>query len=251
MTTGGFNLHALKEFASATDPSSLGPSTLLKYTAFTITVFDKYPKAKYHFLILPRIDPKVAHRTTSALHDLRSLLMLGPEKAKVVLKELEEASVAVEEMIRDEMHGDHGEGVEWEVMKGFHAVPSMSHLHLHVISSDYVSPSLKTKKHWNSFNPKFGFFLHIKDVMGWLDLPEAALRERIHSTSQSEPLLKDNMKCWKCSTAPSNIPKLKEHLQMHFDRDLAKLKKSRKHEVIDLAGDEDADEIPHKIQKHE
>ena len=37
---------------------------------------------------------------------------------------------------------------------GFHAKPSMDHLHLHVISSDFVSSCLKTKKHWNSFNTK-------------------------------------------------------------------------------------------------
>jgi len=44
-------------------------------------------------------------------------------------------------------------GVHWEDFKvGFHAEPSMQRLHLHVISRDFVSPSLKTKKHWNSFN---------------------------------------------------------------------------------------------------
>ncbi len=35
---------------------------------------------------------------------------------------------------------------------GFHAKPSMDHLHLHVLSTDFLSPCLKTKKHWNSFN---------------------------------------------------------------------------------------------------
>ncbi|KAG8871432.1 hypothetical protein FRB97_008703 [Tulasnella sp. 331] len=157
-------------------------------------------------------------------------------------------------MIRDEMRSTYGEGVEWEVMKGFHAVPSMHHLHLHVISSDYVSPSLKNKKHWNSFNPTHRFFLHIKDVMGWLDLTEATLTERIHSASQSEPLLKDAMKCWKCSAIPANIPKLKEHLQMHFDREIAKQKRKRKHEIDLTVEDDEAVEdgvIPKKIQKQE
>lgn len=40
----------------------------------------------------------------------------------------------------------------------------LSHLHLHVISSDLISPSLKNKKHYQSFNPKLGFFLHLEDV---------------------------------------------------------------------------------------
>lgn len=41
---------------------------------------------------------------------------------------------------------------------GYHAVPSMQRLHLHVISTDFVSPCLKTKYHWNSFTTPF--FLH-------------------------------------------------------------------------------------------
>lgn len=42
-----------------------------------------------------------------------------------------------------------------EFKTGFHAEPSMRRLHLHVISRDFYSPCLKTKKHWNSFNTPF------------------------------------------------------------------------------------------------
>lgn len=35
---------------------------------------------------------------------------------------------------------------------GFHAQPSMRHLHMHVISTDFDSPTLKTQRHWNSFH---------------------------------------------------------------------------------------------------
>jgi aprataxin len=28
---------------------------------------------------------------------------------------------------------------------------------------------MKTKKHYNSFHPKHGFFLHLDDVLSWLD----------------------------------------------------------------------------------
>lgn len=38
---------------------------------------------------------------------------------------------------------------------GYHAKPSMQRLHLHVISRDFHSSWLKTKKHWNSFNSSF------------------------------------------------------------------------------------------------
>lgn len=35
---------------------------------------------------------------------------------------------------------------------GFHRVPSLDRLHLHVISKDFSSNCLKTAKHWISFN---------------------------------------------------------------------------------------------------
>ena len=38
---------------------------------------------------------------------------------------------------------------------GYHTIPSMLQLHLHVISCDFVSPCLKTKRHWNSFTTEF------------------------------------------------------------------------------------------------
>lgn len=34
---------------------------------------------------------------------------------------------------------------------GYHAKPSLSQLHLHVISTDFDSNTMKSKKHWNSF----------------------------------------------------------------------------------------------------
>lgn len=37
---------------------------------------------------------------------------------------------------------------------GYHAEPSMQHLHMHVISTDFNSPTLRTQRHWNSFHTK-------------------------------------------------------------------------------------------------
>lgn len=39
------------------------------------------------------------------------------------------------------------------------------HVHLHVISGDLVSERLKNRKHYNSFHPTLGFFLHLDDVI--------------------------------------------------------------------------------------
>lgn len=34
---------------------------------------------------------------------------------------------------------------------GYHAIPSLQPLHIHIISQDFDSPALKKKQHWNSF----------------------------------------------------------------------------------------------------
>ena len=39
------------------------------------------------------------------------------------------------------------------------------HLHVHVISGDLVSERLRHKKHYNSFRPDMGFFVHLDDVI--------------------------------------------------------------------------------------
>lgn len=53
--------------------------------------------------------------------------------------------------------------------------------------------------------------------------------------SQYEPLLKEELACWRCGQAMKNIPTLKTHLQKEFDdetaRSKASLEKKRKREA--------------------
>ncbi|KAL0946965.1 hypothetical protein HGRIS_013118 [Hohenbuehelia grisea] len=108
-----------------------------------------------------------------------------------------------------------------------------SHLHIHIISSDLCSPTLKTKKHLNSFHPKHGFFLPFTEVLSWFDAEDsyfttmAALKK-----SQYEPILKEDLTCWRCEGTFKNMPALKTHLQEEFDkltsREKAKAERKRK-----------------------
>lgn len=93
---------------------------------------------------------------------------------------------------------------------GFHAIPSMKQLHMHAISTDFRSPSLKTKTHWNSFHTPF--FMPIDAVL-------AQLREQgrilVH-TERYESYLKQPLKCHQCSeSCPpfKTLPALKLHLE--------------------------------------
>lgn len=201
------NLAALREFACVRSPSTQIPaSTLLTYDDKTIAIFDAFPKAKYHFLVLPRYPfPTTAAGSTVRLNDLESLssVITRPsyDVAREVITAMADMAKEVEEMIQDEMMKT--EGFVWGVDMGFHAVPSMQsvvlslstllhhaqtggeswltrcrHVHLHVISDDRVSPSLKTKKHFNSFRPDLGFLISLAEVERWLKEDQAFTKQQ-------------------------------------------------------------------------
>ncbi|QRV86122.1 scavenger mRNA-decapping enzyme DcpS [Ceratobasidium sp. AG-Ba] len=139
-------------------------------------------------------------------------------------------------MIEDEMTKKYG--FKWDVWIGFHAVPSMEHVHLHVLSSDLCAPALKKKHHYNSFRPDLGFFLHLKDVLSWFELPTATPfakgptfeQKAALSTQKYEPLLKKDLECFKCHETFKTLPQLRAHLQKEWDdlRSERGPKKSRK-----------------------
>lgn len=89
---------------------------------------------------------------------------------------------------------------------GFHAIPSMLQLHLHVISQDFDSPALKQPKHWRSFATEF--FRPVDTVL-------TELEERGHpamSVARAEELLKSSLKCHRCNAVQANLPTLKRHI---------------------------------------
>ena len=106
------------------------PESIVRKDDKIVVVKDKYPKARHHFLILPR-------EPINSLKDIT-------EQHKQLLKHMEKIASEV----ADEQKG-------YEFLIGYHAVPTMSRLHLHVISTDFDSPCLKTKHHWNSFTTPF------------------------------------------------------------------------------------------------
>lgn len=148
-----------------------------------------------------------------------------------MLENMVEDAKAVREVIESEMVKKHG--FKWQIWTGFHAVPSMEHVHLHVISSDLYSPNLKNKKHYNSFHPKLGFFLHLDEVMSWFEAePSYFSRMSQLKPSQYEHLLKEPLCCWRCVKEFKNMPLLKAHLADDFDKEIkrekARLERKRK-----------------------
>lgn len=103
--------------------------SVVKSTEKVVVIRDKYPKAKLHYLVLP-------HEEISSIYKLNKSHIGLLEEFGLVYKQIKDAE-------------------SYELRAGFHAVPSMTRLHMHIISKDMVSPCLKTKIHWNSFTTEF------------------------------------------------------------------------------------------------
>lgn len=162
------------------------PEQRVKEDDTMVVIKDKYPKAQFHYLVLPKANiPSLWHVTKE--HE--DLLLHMAQVAKKLTEEHPES----------------------EFLIGYHAVPSMQRLHLHVISTDFNSPCLKTRYHWNSFTTPF--FLHSADICN--QLREKGELKKI-DTEISAQYLQTPLKCHKCPAGPKNMPDLKRHLLTHL-----------------------------------
>jgi aprataxin len=99
-------------------------------------------------------------------------------------------------------------GRDWlsEIKVGVHTHPSMSHMHVHILSCDMQSECMKHKKHYLSFNSSF--------FVGLEEFPLEEGSERF--TPGDWP--KWDMKCWRCGeNYQSKFAKLKGHLGEEFE----------------------------------
>ncbi|KAJ3810646.1 HIT-like domain-containing protein [Lentinula aff. lateritia] len=167
------NLFILRNYAQKV-PSTIPSSILFSSSSKSLTIYDSFPKSIFHFLVLPRVQSG-SSIDIDDLESLKTLFARDKEDAKIILSALNEDAQGVKREIEQEMQTRYG--FKWPIWIGFHGAPSMHHLHLHVISSDLCSERLKNKKHYNSFHPKLGFFLHIDDVLSWFDSEPSYYRE--------------------------------------------------------------------------
>jgi len=152
-----------------------------------IVIKDKYPKANVHLLVMPKVSiPNYSRLDLSSLTILRKMRAVGIELIEKLTEENETLKFRI----------------------GFHAIPSMKQVHMHVISEDFDSPHLKTKRHWNSFTTDF--FVPADDFIKRLERFEKIVFEK----QTYDAMLKQPLKCWKTGKIFSTIPKLKEYLSV-------------------------------------
>ena len=125
------NLTILRTYAARMDPAEIPPTIRLCHTEDSVTVFDRWPKGRFHFLLLPRARPEAGLHERH-LRDLHAILSgLPREDARALLLRCRADAQEVLAHIRAEMV--RAEGFAWGVQVGFHAVPSL----------EYVTSSMK------------------------------------------------------------------------------------------------------------
>ena len=179
------------------DSPSLFPATVYLLTRNFVVIYDRYPKASRHVLILPRdgyIDAPMGVR------------QLGPEHRDRV-QEMHSLAQAIAAAWSAEAEAA-GEGT-LKCLIGYHATPSLHTLHLHVLTADLDSPALKKKIHWNSFTTPF--FVPAALVDSQIGQPQGCREMALAAAACEEH--DGPMRCPLCKSIHSTIPAMKSHYQ--------------------------------------
>lgn len=151
-----------------------------------VVIRDKYPKARYHFLVLPWADIDTVYQLTR--EDIPLLEEMYAIGTKAIIQ-------------------SRGELKNFKV--GFHMKPSMHRLHLHVISKDFISDRLKPK-HWNLFHTDL--FMPFQNIIDEL-LKQGNIKRR--PDDYISQLLNAPLACHRCNSKFTTFPSLKAHLANH------------------------------------
>ena len=146
-----------------------------------IVIPDKYPKAKFHYLVIARQKELLGPLDICMPRDLS------------LLKHMQHvATTVVQQRHRDMSTTFH---------MGFHSIPSLPQLHLHVISHDFASPCMKTTKHWNSFTTDF--FLPLDRILGGTTIS--------YRLEDKKALLSNYVQCPTCHATFTRLALVQDH----------------------------------------
>lgn len=175
---------------AADTPQAL--DTYVTHTEHLVLLNDKFPKGKLHALVVAR-DTSVA-----SVHCLHS-------------KEHAELLSSMISLAQDYVHHQRQrDRTIANVVFGFHSMPSMHPLHMHVISQDLSGEYMKSKMHWNSFSTPF--LMDARQV--YRQVLQAG---KVSLTFDPEQLLKQKPRCHRvgCKKDFSTFPACFSHATRH------------------------------------
>lgn len=192
-------------------PEQAAPGVVHSYDTNTTTLFDKFPKvcvcvvcvvccACVCLLVGASPQSRVHLLVLSRHCDVDSVAELTAQHVPAL-----EQMVATGERLVEQLRAQD-RGLTFRV--GFHAVPSMRRLHMHVISQDFSGAALKRARHWHSFTQR-QFFLDARDVLATLRTHGRVPIDR----ERCEALLRSTaLQCHRCAATAHNMSELRRHL---------------------------------------
>lgn len=182
----GFDKNILYQYLRR--PSEYADSIVFSNEMCTV-IKDAYPKAATHLLLIP-------NESFLNIQEVRQLVPSHCEKVRQLH--------AVARRIAGER--DSTDNV---IKIGYHGIPSLYPLHIHIVSGDFDSPCLKNKKHWNSFTSDY--FVSIDLVESWLSRGVTA-SSQMYTVDEYDAMLTMPLRCNCCGKGMKNILTLKEHI---------------------------------------
>lgn len=189
-----------------------------------LIIKDAFPKSLRHFLIIPKSSTVTHVHPLSAFNDIKFYDIMSDyvqlTKQLIIDDLLKYQLLPQDQPIINEFK-------QTFIQCGVHSIPSLNNLHIHVMTTDFNSPRLKHKQHYNSFTTKF--FVHFDKLKPDLDHYTEYSSDTEYSTDSDSckferdttVLLnlkkKSPLKCSYCGQSFGNkFAELKRHLSWEF-----------------------------------
>ncbi|KAI3403785.2 HNT3 [Candida oxycetoniae] len=223
--------------------------SVLFFDKNVVIIKDLFPKSFRHLLVIPRASD-VSHQHPLEVFNTHYQAFTGEELYKQLGEYVEEARSMILDSLSKEFNikeEDKEAFIQRQydfVKTGVHSVPSLRNLHIHVMTSDFNTPYMKNKKHYNSFNTKF--FVAFEELDPFYNEKYCNLVNKFsdfdsdsdapisgesddestmfikHSKDETflQNLIKNTpFKCSSCSeTFGNSMVRLKEHLKIEFSK---------------------------------
>ncbi|RKP01742.1 hypothetical protein CXG81DRAFT_18500 [Caulochytrium protostelioides] len=194
-----------------------------------VVVRDAYPRARHHYLILPRVrldrlselEPSTHGALLAAMRDRAHVLIrqlrageaspdagmpMGPPREACNAPLTTSAATSVTAASRGPATPVETDATQAFAV-GFHAVPSMAQLHLHVVSRDYAARAMRSRLRWNAFTT--AYFLPLSAVQSEL---HATGRITIDDVAMRKIVDEAPIRCHRCHSVIDNMAQLQQHL---------------------------------------
>ncbi|QLG70698.1 hypothetical protein HG535_0A06400 [Zygotorulaspora mrakii] len=183
------------------------------YDEEAVIIKDQFPKSAYHLLVLTR-NPLVSrrHPTIGLTYDIKEELKPYVEIAQdYIYQEFTKKYKVLNSgcfFENDDELLDKDSFVENFIQVGIHSVPSMTNMHIHVMTKDFHSIRLKNKKHYNSFTTYF-----------WIDWDSLPLNKIPDSKETEKKYLRDHdmISVYNGENFDNKFSKLKQHISDEFN----------------------------------